>query len=68
MTAQVFPVAVLAGDAASADDRERVLNSAKAASVGLPPEPDRIISDEEWELVQAYRGVESARMRHSFKN
>jgi transcriptional regulator with XRE-family HTH domain len=54
----------LAGENALPETVERLRKEGLAALVGLEPEMERVIDDEEWEVIQAYRGLESGIKRN----
>jgi transcriptional regulator with XRE-family HTH domain len=59
-------VGALAGPEASSEEAEQLLLEARRVKAGLGPSPEmeRIIDDEEWEVIQAYRGLEGGIKRN----
>jgi transcriptional regulator with XRE-family HTH domain len=59
-------VGALAGPDASPEEAQELLLEARRVRAGLGPSPEmeRIIDDEEWEVIQAYRGLEGGIKRN----
>jgi transcriptional regulator with XRE-family HTH domain len=59
-------VGALAGSDASPEEAEQLLLEARRVKAGLGPAPEieRVIDDEEWEVIQAYRGLEGGIKRN----